>query len=169
MAGAIRLSRSKRLRVLSLTPLIDVVFMLLLFFMLAPSFSRWSTVELVTTVPDSAAATPELASAVLTVLEKHLLYDKVPMTLESFFARLNAESIPLSRTVVVGAADTGPGSTCSALPRGTVSGPTPGHWQADLHGAGWLPVERKLTNPPEGNAAVTNRGEPQTWNSLLSG
>lgn len=105
MAGAIRLSRSKRLRVLSLTPLIDVVFMLLLFFMLATSFSRWRSVELVTTVRDSTAATPELASAVLTVLEKQLLYDKVPMTLESFIARLNAGPIPLSRTVVVEAAD----------------------------------------------------------------
>lgn len=38
--------QNKRIRRLSLTPLIDVVFLLLVFFMLASTFSRFSTLEL---------------------------------------------------------------------------------------------------------------------------
>ena len=42
-----RLTRSSQPRRLSLTPLIDVVFMLLLFFMLATSFSQWRVLDLI--------------------------------------------------------------------------------------------------------------------------
>lgn len=42
---AIRIARARR-RALSMTPLIDVIFLLLLFFMLSSTFSRFGEVEL---------------------------------------------------------------------------------------------------------------------------
>lgn len=45
--------------VLTLTPLIDVVFILLVFFMLASQFAQWRVVELIPAVPGpQAAASP---------------------------------------------------------------------------------------------------------------
>nr|WP_067287995.1 biopolymer transporter ExbD [Marinobacterium profundum] len=45
-----------RRRAISLTPLIDVVFILLLFFMLSSTFTQWRQLDLV--VPGTGAATP---------------------------------------------------------------------------------------------------------------
>lgn len=60
---------SRRLRI-SLTPLIDVVFILLLFFMLSTQFSRQQVIELAIT-PDSAAQ----AQSEQTFLRLHLSAD----------------------------------------------------------------------------------------------
>lgn len=42
----LEVSQTKRSKAISLTPLIDVVFILLLFFMLSSSFSRWFAIDL---------------------------------------------------------------------------------------------------------------------------
>lgn len=44
-----------RRRVLSLTPLVDVIFLLLLFFMLSSTFSRYAEIELVTAMGGTGA------------------------------------------------------------------------------------------------------------------
>ena len=60
-----RLANSGRRRraVISLTPLIDVVFILLVFFMLASSFLDWRTIDL--NAPASAGAGSEMTGAML--------------------------------------------------------------------------------------------------------
>lgn len=58
--------RSRRRRqMISLTPLIDVVFILLVFFMLASSFQDWHTIELV--VPSQTGASTESMEGALLV------------------------------------------------------------------------------------------------------
>jgi len=52
-------TQSRRKNMISLTPLIDVVFILLLFFMLSSTFSKWHRIELQTPV-SSESQTPEL-------------------------------------------------------------------------------------------------------------
>ncbi|MEM1111912.1 MAG: biopolymer transporter ExbD [Pseudomonadota bacterium] len=47
--------RVRRKSIISLTPLIDVVFILLVFFMLASSFMDWQTLSLDTATPDKTA------------------------------------------------------------------------------------------------------------------
>lgn len=49
---------SRRRRLISLTPLIDVVFILLLFFMLTSSFQQWRAVELNTASASRQASQP---------------------------------------------------------------------------------------------------------------
>ena len=51
----------RRRRLISLTPLIDVVFILLLFFMLASSYLDWRTIHLNAPTPAAAASTAETA------------------------------------------------------------------------------------------------------------
>lgn len=60
-AAALPLYRARR-RHISLTALIDVVFILLMFFMLTSSFSRWKAVEFQSPVGSAAAtaATPQV-------------------------------------------------------------------------------------------------------------
>lgn len=59
-ASAFRITRPPRRRAaISLTPLIDVVFILLVFFMLATSFMEWRTLDLGTPAQTSAARSSE--------------------------------------------------------------------------------------------------------------
>lgn len=60
----LNIEQSRRKNMISLTPLIDVVFILLLFFMLSSTFSRWHQIPLQTPVSNEAQ-TPDLA--VLTI------------------------------------------------------------------------------------------------------
>ena len=55
--------RRRGRRVVSLTPLIDVVFILLVFFMLASSFSDWRTIEL--DIPSSTRGDASLTGSML--------------------------------------------------------------------------------------------------------
>jgi biopolymer transport protein ExbD len=78
-------SSGKRCRALiGLTPLIDVVFILLIFFMLASNFIEWRSIEL--NVPGSAAGGP--------AWERALLVEVRPDGL-----RLSGESMPLELLV----------------------------------------------------------------------
>jgi len=55
---------SRRRPLVSLTPLIDVVFILLIFFMLASSFLDWRTLEVMTPAPGNPASSPDKALVV---------------------------------------------------------------------------------------------------------
>ncbi|PCJ33044.1 MAG: biopolymer transporter TolR [Gammaproteobacteria bacterium] len=54
----LNLDPAPRREMISLTPLIDIVFILLLFFMLTSSFSRWQQIELLTPSLSSDSQTP---------------------------------------------------------------------------------------------------------------
>jgi biopolymer transport protein ExbD len=56
------LAAPARRRAISLTPLIDVVFILLLFFMLSSTFTQWRQLDLA--VPGTGAATPSTQNQV---------------------------------------------------------------------------------------------------------
>ena len=59
MALMLQLTSSKRKRVLSLTSLIDVIFLLLLFFMLSSTFSRYTDIELTSSMSGNTATSTE--------------------------------------------------------------------------------------------------------------
>lgn len=63
MSGA-SLYRSRR-KGISLTPLIDVVFILLMFFMLTSTFTRWKAVDLRFPIADSGVDDPKNPQAVI--------------------------------------------------------------------------------------------------------
>lgn len=74
--------QARRRPLISLTPLIDVVFILLIFFMLASSFLDWRTIEL--NAPSSGAAAPSLTGALLVEIRRDGL-------------RLSGETVSLDR------------------------------------------------------------------------
>lgn len=101
---------------ISLTPLIDVVFILLVFFMLASNLSRWTTVDLETAASKAAAPSSE-AAVVLALRDDGTLEwggsTIDPATLESRLAEVAARDaerrvvvrpdagVPLQRVVTV--------------------------------------------------------------------
>ncbi len=78
--------RSKRL--ISLTPLIDVIFILLVFFMLASSYLEWHAITL--DVPAGQAAQHTMEEAILIRLHANggLNVNGVPLTLERLTGQL---------------------------------------------------------------------------------
>lgn len=85
-----RLAREGRRRArLPLTPLIDVVFILLVFFMLASSFADWRSLRLA--VAEPAGGAPSAEGAVLVDLRTDgLRLGGAPVAAEAFEARLAA-------------------------------------------------------------------------------
>lgn len=63
----LNLAPAKRKQAISLTPLIDVVFILLLFFMLSSSFTQWRSIRL----PASTASTEAESELIRVVLHTH--------------------------------------------------------------------------------------------------
>ena len=62
----LRVNRTRSRRsLISLTPLIDVVFILLVFFMLASSFMEWRAIDLGESGPAAEAASPDAALLLL--------------------------------------------------------------------------------------------------------
>ena len=112
-----RLARPRRRRALiGLTPLIDVVFILLVFFMLASSFLDWRAIEL--DAPVRAAGSEGLEGALLVQIRPDglLRLAAAPISLEDLAARVRehlettpdqrvliepASGVPLQRTVSV--------------------------------------------------------------------
>lgn len=92
-----------RRRMLSLTPLIDVVFILLLFFMLASSLHRWQALSLVLpTTSDTATATPSAALVWVGLAgDGTLSLDGRPLSAESLQTHLRARLAADPRTRVV--------------------------------------------------------------------
>jgi biopolymer transport protein ExbD len=80
----------RRKRSVSLTPLIDVVFNLLLFFMLASSLAKWSGLELAT--GSEAASTDDIPAAEVYLLaDRELRYADQNFSLDELAARLASE------------------------------------------------------------------------------
>lgn len=80
----------RRKRSVSLTPLIDVVFNLLLFFMLASSLAKWSGLELAT--GSEAASNEDIPAAEVYLLaDRQLRYADQNYSLEALVSRLTTE------------------------------------------------------------------------------
>ena len=115
-APYLRLSRGARKRpLISLTPLIDVVFILLVFFMLASSYLDWRAIDLNSPVRAAAGASAE-AALLVEIRPEGLRLGAEPMTLAALAARLAerlarapeqrvlikpSSGVPLQRTVEV--------------------------------------------------------------------
>lgn len=88
----LEVSRRASKRAISLTPLIDIVFILLLFFMLASNFQQWRSIKLNT--PGVSAAPPSTERRVLQLLlhadgsleleGQTLLMGQLPVRLEAY-------------------------------------------------------------------------------------
>ena len=63
--STLAVKRTRRRALIGLTPLIDVVFILLVFFMLASSFVDWRAIELTAPADGEAAATGAVEGALL--------------------------------------------------------------------------------------------------------
>lgn len=93
--------RERRRPLISLTPLIDVVFILLVFFMLASSFLDWRAIDLNT--PQSAVAGGGMESALLVeVCPDELRLAGRPMSREALVSRVSEllETDPGRRVLV---------------------------------------------------------------------
>ena len=105
----------RRRTAIRLTPLIDVVFILLVFFMLASSFAEWRGIDLA--APGKSGATSSAEGAVLVeVRMEGLRLSGMPMSLDALVARIEgmterrsdlrivvkpARGVPLQQTVRV--------------------------------------------------------------------
>ncbi|MFQ6554225.1 ExbD/TolR family protein [Aestuariibius insulae] len=83
------LRRERRKRRLSMTSLIDVIFLLLLFFMLSSTFSRFAEVELAS-APGQGDALPDATPAFLQVETGRLALNGTAMTIEQLTPALIA-------------------------------------------------------------------------------
>lgn len=82
-------SKRRRRAVISLTPLIDVVFILLIFFMLASSFLDWRSIEL--NAPGRAGGGSSVEGAVLVEIRKDgLRLSGETVSLDSLTRRITA-------------------------------------------------------------------------------
>lgn len=79
----------RRRPIISLTPLIDVVFILLIFFMLASSFLEWRAIDLDPPV-QAAAATSSDGAVVVEIDKEGLALDGRPVTFETLAERVTA-------------------------------------------------------------------------------
>ena len=111
------LSRPVRRRpLISLTPLIDVVFILLIFFMLASSFLDWRAIDLDAPVQAAAAAAAAEGALLIEITPNGLLLAAEPLPLDNLAVRLGerlaveseqrvlikpSAGVPLQRTVDV--------------------------------------------------------------------
>lgn len=83
-------------RRLSLTPLVDVIFLLLLFFMLSSTFSRFGEIELSQATPGSAASgTPSDRSFVQLGAER-LVLNGTPVTLDDLATQIESGQVLVS-------------------------------------------------------------------------
>ena len=81
------LANSRRRTLIRLTPLIDVVFILIVFFMLASSFSDWRAIEL--TTPGGAATGASLEGALLVEIRRDgLRLSGEPVSLDALISRI---------------------------------------------------------------------------------
>jgi len=80
----------KRRQVVSLTPLIDVVFILLVFFMLASSFLDWRSIELDAARASARAPSEPVQTPLLAVSAQEVTLDGEPLPQSEMVARLKA-------------------------------------------------------------------------------
>lgn len=87
--GRLRAARGRRLAI-SLTPLIDVVFILLVFFMLASSFSHWRSLSLSAARPGGASVNAAEGAMLVEVIEQGVRLSGEVLSSEMFEARIAA-------------------------------------------------------------------------------
>ena len=97
MALETSLRRRKRL---SMTSLIDVIFLLLLFFMLTSTFSKYGEIEL-STAGQGSTATEETQPHFLSLKDTGLLLDGVPTEIDALADALAAEDSEDPQLVLV--------------------------------------------------------------------
>ena len=88
-----------RRRRASLTPLIDVIFLLLLFFMLSSTFSKFGEIELTGATASGVAEQP--APIYLRLRGDEIAVNGTPVTLETLGAALQAQAASGSNLVLV--------------------------------------------------------------------
>lgn len=86
-------SKTRRAR-LSMTSLIDVIFLLLLFFMLSSTFSKFAEVELTAGSSGAASSSTEKQPLFLRLLANKVSLNGVVLPIESLPSRLEAEVRP---------------------------------------------------------------------------
>lgn len=74
---------ARKRSLISLTPLIDVVFILLVFFMLASSFMEWKVIDLTADTSESSTAPSETESLLLLVSQHRIRLNEKEMPLNS--------------------------------------------------------------------------------------
>lgn len=82
------LKRQTRRRRLSMTSLIDVIFLLLLFFMLSSTFSRFSEVEIIAGGGQGVTENPPASILFLRLSEDGMLLNGQPVPIEALAGRL---------------------------------------------------------------------------------
>jgi biopolymer transport protein ExbD len=104
---------------ISLTPLIDVVFILLLFFMLASNFSQWRTIDVMTPVSGGIQNDSEPPLLIQIESAGNIRLDGTPLTLDGLFGPAAAaiQQQPQRRMVVQPAADVSLQTIVSVLER----------------------------------------------------
>ena len=115
--------QGRRRPLISLTPLIDVVFILLVFFMLASSFLDWRSIDL--NAPAQAAAGPALEGALLVEIHPdRLLLSGEVVSLDLLTSRIaeRVEAKPDQRVVVKSAAGVPLQNAVNVLDRLTEAG-----------------------------------------------
>ncbi len=111
------LSKPARKRpLISLTPLIDMVFILLIFFMLASSFLDWRAIDLSASAQAAAGPSAEGDALLIEILPDALRFASEPVSLDTLAARIAdrlattpeqrmvikpSAGVPLQRTVSV--------------------------------------------------------------------
>jgi biopolymer transport protein ExbD len=104
---------------ISLTPLIEVVFILLLFFMLASNFSQWRTIDVMTPVSGGIQNDSEPSLLIQIESAGNIRLDGTPLTLDGLFGPAAAaiQQQPQRRIVVQPAADVSLQTIVSVLER----------------------------------------------------
>jgi biopolymer transport protein ExbD len=92
--------RRKNHHHINITPLVDVVFLLLLFFMLSSRFVSAPTIKI--TLPDSKTSQPEVQEEVIVTVSKDgaLFIDQAPVTLAELQAGLQEKLAQLKQPAV---------------------------------------------------------------------
>lgn len=107
MAPMLQLTSNKRKRVLSLTSLIDVIFLLLLFFMLSSTFSRYTDLELTASMSGNTAASADspvllrLTQDTLKINGKSTSLSSLPADIAPFAANTNDSNTDSKRLAVI--------------------------------------------------------------------
>ena len=83
-------------RRMALTPLVDVIFLLLLFFMLSSTFSRFAEIELIQAAEGAASAGPGTERVFVQLGAERLVLNGMPIGLDDLARRLEAGRVLVS-------------------------------------------------------------------------
>jgi len=86
-----QLSSPRKKSLINLTPLIDIVFILLIFFMLASNFVRWHTLELSVGEASEIEIDPLAISIISIKADASYALNKIPMALNEIISLLRSK------------------------------------------------------------------------------